>query len=397
MEMACSSTATVSDVLAVSGIPSHVLHSAGEWATDAFGKACRDWRQIVVENRSCLLAVLPRAIFTHCTSAAGNQWPLSSHVVLLTGQLTLYNRQPELALAGRRREWSAVSSMESARLSLKLQLCPTSVGLIPSPVSGWSTLGAGLTFLEGQLYLCGGWAEDEADSEASEIWDPKTEEWMPMPKAPPQVAARMWEAAGVRTSQLSICARTPRQNRTCPASLSCILPRTGNRSRKLAVGCVWRFDSAIGDWEAVEPMLEDRAEAAVGVLGGHIYVCGGMDEYEGPDGSTSELPDMDKARVTATCERFIPSTGKWEALPSLLCARAWAATSIAGGRLHVSGGFGEDWLPVRTAECFNPVTNAWELSKWQSPKSADPGFSMVTVPVSDAELLGDVTPFPHMI
>lgn len=349
-------TVPLCDVLVTGGIPLQVLSGAGEWAIDAVGKTCREWRQLVAENRLRLLAALPRV--EYLSSAYFNrtpmpwQWPASA---LLTGQLKLHDGAH--SRQRNRHSWSSVSS-ESSRVScIKSQLEPALQGLIPSPCPEWSCFGAACAIVEGQLYLCGGWDDDADGSECSELWDPKCEEWIPMPKLPPQVACRVWEAGGVRASQLTICAHVPKNNRTSPIHLSSVLPRF---SGKQTTSCAWRFDCESGNWEPAKPLLYGRAEAAVGVLGSHIYVCGGMDQSE----------------VLPTCERYDPAADSWEALPPLLCPRAWAAAGVVGGVLHVCGGFGKDWNPVGTAECFNPVTDAWEFVELPAFKKADAGFTV---------------------
>jgi hypothetical protein len=344
--MACS-------LLAIAEISSRVLHCAGEWAIDAFGKTCREWRQLVTDNRASLLQVLPRAVFKSCTSVKPTPSPSfgTPTAVLLVGELTLDDNA--LCPEGSRRIWSTVGSNCSRFTSLSSEFSPTSEGLMRSPFAvlcssrrpaGMSCWGAGVAVVEGQLYLFGGWVADEAGSATSEssgIWDEMAymmratigipydtrsevgsetsessgtyigDEWTNWPL---EVACRMWEVAGMRTSQLSICAHAPQYKRTSLAELSDVVLNYPNWPLQTH-GCAWRFDCAAGSWEPLEPLWEMKAEAAVGVLAGHIYVCGGMD---------------DSHAMVATCARFDPLTGEWEDLPDLLCARAWAAAGVAG-------------------------------------------------------------------
>jgi len=227
--------------------------------------------------------------------------------------------------------------------------------------------------VEGRLYLFGGWEDDDNDSEASELWDPKSEEWIPMPRLPPQVACRIWEVAGIQAKQLSICTQTPQSSRTSPARLTKILPRYCAQTK----GCAWRFDHNNNEWDQLRPLLASRAEAAVGVLDGHIYLLGGMD---------------DQSEVIASCERYDLLTDEWERFPSLRCPRAWAAAGVLGGMLYICGGFGEDGRPLDTAESFNPVTGAWEFAELSSLREACSGFEVASLPKCASEDDSEMVP-----
>merc|ERR1711972_300180 len=258
--------------------------------------------------------------------------------------------------------WEAVSS-DCHRIALLKPHLNGDVrqGMLPLPRADQPCFGAGLASFEGSLFLCGGWDDgDEDDSEASEIWDTRTESWVPLPELPPQVACRIWQSPGVSARQLSICANTLQSKLTCPAHLSAVLPHA--QRCKMTTNHSWRFDLDLGEWESLPPMANPRAEVAVGVLNGDFYVCGGME---------------DRSRVSASCESFNPQSGQWDRLPSMLRTRAWAAAGSVGGRLCVCGGFGDDGQPLSSAEWYDPSTNTWELVDSPALKKTDAGFSIV--------------------
>lgn len=355
--------ALLADVFTTVEIPFQVFHFAGEWSILACARTCQEWHQLVAKSHKNLSEVLPRVIYASGTKV--DPTPMTrfqvSSCCLLSGQLRLGTGTSWTAEDGSQRSWAAVNS-DCRRVSLLRPHLLNSMmeGLIPLPAIDKPCYGAAVAPWEGTLFLCGGWHDgDEADSEASEIWDPKSEMWVQMPELPPQVACRIWQATNVNARQLSMCTNTPTGKLTCPGHLTQVLPH--EMRCKYTTGDAFQFNLDTGKWNALPAMTLPRAEAAVAALNGQFYVCGGMEA---------------RSRVSNVVERFDPQASRWERLPPMLCSRAWASAGVLGESLLVCGGFGEDGEALSSSEFFSPVSNTWEIVCGDLLKQADAGFSI---------------------
>lgn len=107
------------------------------------------------------------------------------------------------------------------------------------------------------------------------------------------------------------------------------------------------FDPATCRWSSCTPMPTARANAAAVGSGGRLYVFGGLGEAE--DGEW----ELDEA------ERYDPVSGRWEALPPLLCPQSfWGGAAVtACGTIYLVGG-----ASTETACCFDrydPQARSW--------------------------------------
>ena len=109
-----------------------------------------------------------------------------------------------------------------------------------------------------------------------------------------------------------------------------------------------------GAWAAGVSMAEVRVAAAAAVLGGELYLLGGMSHYHS---------------VLGTAEAFDGKSGAWAAVAPMSTVRAFAAAATLGGRLYVIGGCdGDD--EMSSVESFDPQTGAWlEVAPMPSPRS----------------------------
>jgi len=100
------------------------------------------------------------------------------------------------------------------------------------------------------------------------------------------------------------------------------------------------FDLCTGKWESMPSMKIGRLGSVAGVIGGHVYVCGGVGEL---------------ARMV---EKFNLRLQKWEwcaPFPRLSVQRAYAAAAVVSGRLYICGGEDMDAVIVHSSvECFDP-------------------------------------------
>lgn len=315
--------------------------------------------------------------------ASMESFPLVSSTPLLSGQLLVCSGGGGLQTwdsAGDGRVWVADGASPCHLPPMPEAFFPVSgclmsgVGCIKGSIIGheWEPLpglpqscdSTSAVFIEGQLYLCGGsrvtafpprWppGSDEADREdfeggdeiavddllsaLSEYLDPEIDTWKPVPPRALQIICRTWEVAGLRAHQLSTKG---------PFSDSYASDPLLGGSRVYGKSRAWRFDALVGFWETLPPMAFPRTEAAVGVVGGMLYACGGI---------------ADVGQVLSCVERFDPQTNTWESLSSMIHPRMWAGAGIHSGCLLVCGGFGVDGQPLSSAEKFDPDTNTWEL------------------------------------
>ena len=112
-----------------------------------------------------------------------------------------------------------------------------------------------------------------------------------------------------------------------------------------------RFDPSTNEWEeeeAVAPMPTARNYAGMAVLDGKLYAAGGQLENQA-------------VLVTANLvERYDLATNAWEAVSSMLTARAQFGMAVLDGRLYAAGGVNEDDGALSSVERYDPATNAWE-------------------------------------
>lgn len=122
-----------------------------------------------------------------------------------------------------------------------------------------------------------------------------------------------------------------------------------------AVGTVEEYDPATNTWRARSPMPTARNHAAVGVVGGKIYVIGGR----------IGAAFISVASNTDVVEEYDPATDQWGTVKARMpTARSAVAWGVHGGRIYVAGGeFQDDRLMAafRALEAYDPATNRWSM------------------------------------
>jgi hypothetical protein len=118
------------------------------------------------------------------------------------------------------------------------------------------------------------------------------------------------------------------------------------------------YDFRSHQWTRGPDMHQPREHLAATALGGSLYVFGGRDFYGG--------------HTYATAERFSPSRGRWEQVPSMLVAHAGFQAVAAGKRIVVFGGeqpgSGARGT-VADVEAYDPGTRVWsELAPMPHPR-----------------------------
>lgn len=163
----------------------------------------------------------------------------------------------------------------------------------------------------------------------------------------------------------------------------------------IAVNQTYIFTPETGRWEAGAPMLERKAAFATVVVGGQIYLLGGIrdglrlssvDVFDAESSSWSMLPNMPTARdhlvagllgggliavggratdtqlELTTVEVFDLATQTWRILPPLPTGRSGSAAAVFGSRFYVFGGEYNRSAPsgvFATTEFFDLVDGQW--------------------------------------
>jgi N-acetylneuraminic acid mutarotase len=108
-----------------------------------------------------------------------------------------------------------------------------------------------------------------------------------------------------------------------------------------------RIPAATPPWARMAPMSGVRSEMPATVLGGLVYVPGGLGWF---------------GRTVATFEVYDPAADGWRSLPPLPEPRHHVGVAAVEGRVIVTGGFsGLDFaLGSADAWAFDPPTGTWE-------------------------------------
>jgi N-acetylneuraminic acid mutarotase len=113
---------------------------------------------------------------------------------------------------------------------------------------------------------------------------------------------------------------------------------------------------AITGWQLVGDLATARANHAAALVSAtpgmrSVLVCGG---------SAAGVP-------TSSAERYDPAAATWSTRPSMVIPRlGHTATTLADGRVLVSGGTGGAGLTFASAELYDPVGDAWALTATMS-------------------------------
>ena len=115
------------------------------------------------------------------------------------------------------------------------------------------------------------------------------------------------------------------------------------------------FSKTRGKWESIAPMQKKREGHSAAVLGGKLYVCGGLNDEFAQDCSGEES-------VHGSVECYDPDVG-WSQLPRLLTRRCYHSSCTYQGRLFVCGGKSPDKSGgeglINTVESFQPSERRW--------------------------------------
>jgi len=151
----------------------------------------------------------------------------------------------------------------------------------------------------------------------------------------------------------------------------------------------------VGRWVKKGDMPTGRSILSTGVVGGKIYVFGGVDqertlttveEYDPVTGEWIKKADMPNIRYSLSVsevngkiyviggwrseddlnlsmvEEYNPKTNKWIRKADMLTPRSALSTSVVNGKIYAIGGDGGNYLPAPTlsvVEEYDPATDTW--------------------------------------
>jgi N-acetylneuraminic acid mutarotase len=124
-----------------------------------------------------------------------------------------------------------------------------------------------------------------------------------------------------------------------------------------AMTLVEAYSPGSGTWSAVAPVPEARyAHASVRGSNGLIYVIGGMVDNN----------------PAASVRAYDPSSNAWSPAADMTTSRVGLAAAVVGGKIYVTGGvtgtrFNRSYLA--SGEVYDPATNTWSpLASMQEPR-----------------------------
>jgi hypothetical protein len=115
---------------------------------------------------------------------------------------------------------------------------------------------------------------------------------------------------------------------------------------------VEQYSLKLGVWTELPGMPTPRAELAAAILGNDLYVMGGCSA----EGRGYEFFGMSTPRVEAL---NLPSCS-WTRLPSMLIGRNGCASAVLGGVVYILGGVDHHDVILNTVERFNPCDAGWK-------------------------------------
>jgi glucose/arabinose dehydrogenase/N-acetylneuraminic acid mutarotase len=124
------------------------------------------------------------------------------------------------------------------------------------------------------------------------------------------------------------------------------------------------YDPATDSWSSAAPLPGPAVEnPAVVPHNGKLYAFGGStDAFSG---------------AVQNSAVFDPATGQWTPRAPMPTARGGAAAQVIGGKIYVVGGMNANGASVETVEIYDPVTNTWTAGPSMSTRRDNPGAAAV--------------------
>ncbi|MBI2890806.1 MAG: hypothetical protein HYY13_08470 [Nitrospirae bacterium] len=129
----------------------------------------------------------------------------------------------------------------------------------------------------------------------------------------------------------------------------------GTSPTQYALSVVEVYDPVSDSWSSAKPLPAPRSRAGAAVIGGKVYVAGGIN----------------KAGGLKTLEVYDPATDQWTTKAPALTTRWESAVAVVGEHLYVVGG------GSNAAEEYDPATDKWTSKAPLSSNRWDVGVAAV--------------------
>src|ERR1700680_4623895 len=132
----------------------------------------------------------------------------------------------------------------------------------------------------------------------------------------------------------------------------------------------WEYDPAGDTWKALSPMPSKRGSALAAVVNDKIYVIGGASTIPGSK-ETAVFPTHPHMSV-GTVEEYDPAANTWRERSAMPTPRNHAAIGVVGGKIYVIGGRGGAAViglasDISGVEEYDPATDQWSGPRARMP------------------------------
>jgi N-acetylneuraminic acid mutarotase len=139
---------------------------------------------------------------------------------------------------------------------------------------------------------------------------------------------------------------------------------------QLLVGNVWEYDPVADAWKALAPMPTPRMAAVAAEVDGKIYVLGGASVHPG-DKIISLGPKVPHRSLNIN-EAYDPATNTWETRIPMPTSRNHAAVGVIGGKIYVIGGrlasaYVSAGSNTDVVEVYDPAIDMWGAAGLRMP------------------------------
>ncbi|MFF3559384.1 carboxypeptidase regulatory-like domain-containing protein [Streptomyces sp. NPDC002574] len=175
-------------------------------------------------------------------------------------------------------------------------------------------------FIDGKLYVAGGWGPTGAPDGKLEIYDPQSDSWTTGASAPKPYAGSGTAVLDGKLYMIGGCATD-----SCGTTDASV------------------YDAATNSWSQIAAYPEAVSWEACGAIDGRIYCAGGL-------GASNN-------DITHTYA-YDPGTDSWSQLADVSAPQWGTAYAAANGRLILVGGVGNNALTNRS-QAFDPASGTW--------------------------------------
>lgn len=186
------------------------------------------------------------------------------------------------------------------------------------------------------LYMCGGWDDNQNSLNLLHRYDRKTSNWEVMPSL---LQTRAGPIAAATDDAIYVC---------------------GGWREQRAVNSVERFSLTDKVWQFCPPMSQRRHSACGGIVQGRLCICGGWDgENTLEDAEYLDTTTFETTSPPGSPGRPVLRSSAWRPMLPMAQRRAHAASGSGSGFVYLAGGW-DGRSSLAHAERWSVVQGAWE-------------------------------------